>query len=60
MIREKNILLYRKKSENKEEINMSRLEIKEAIREMELAYFETGDILYLDEINELKRELEAM
>lgn len=39
---------------------MSKLEIKEAIKEMELAYFETGDDLYLDGINELKRELEAI
>lgn len=39
---------------------MSRLEIKEAIKEMELAYFETGDDLYLDEINELRMRLEAI
>ena len=37
---------------------MSKTEIRNAIKEMELLYFETGDDLYLDEVNELKRELE--
>ena len=36
---------------------MSRMEIKEAIKEMEIAYFETGDDLYLDEVMRLKQEL---
>ena len=39
---------------------MSRLEIKEAIKEMETAYFETGDVLYLDAVNELRMRLEAI
>lgn len=36
---------------------MSKFEIREAIKECEMAYFETGDELYLDEIIGLKTEL---